>query len=51
VKAKSRRATRFRRTLVLGGSAPQTPEEENEDPSPKLSTKPGQVQPARLVAA
>jgi hypothetical protein len=42
---KSRRATRFRRTVELGGCAPQTPEEGEENLSPKLSTESGQVQP------
>jgi len=45
---KSRRATRFRRTLELGGSAPQTPRTGLGNPSPKLSTEPGQ--PQRVVA-
>jgi len=40
---KSWPATRFRRTLELGGSAPQTPWEKLGDPNTKLSTKRGNL--------
>jgi hypothetical protein len=51
MRRKSRRATRFRRTLELGGSAPQTPREGLGNPSPKLSTKSGQPQTVPFVGA